>query len=244
MNKSTNYKIQKYSYKLEHAKNKTEASLYKAKLDSYTSKQKGGRTDEEKEALKKKYNELIFSAQIENNDMPLTEENLKVMLDYNFLDTEEEIKKLEPLLKQRLADFLKECCPKGESSCPTVIAPKVEQIKQLWIELIDKVSKSKQSDVSNLVKTESDKIMALFKCEKTEGKNLQQDVPVAQAATLSEEYMKKEEERRQELLRAAKATGESVDQLVQGVTIPTVTGELGEDLKMNGGKKKRRSKKN
>jgi len=242
MNKSTNYKIQKYSYKLEHAKNKTEANLYKAKLASYTSKQKGGveRTAEEKAALKKKYDELIFSAQIENNDLPMTEDNLRVMLDYNFLDTEEEIKKLEPLLKQRLADFLKECCPKGE--CPPPIAPQVEKIKQLWIELIDKVSKSKQSDVNELVRTESDKIMALFKCEKQ-----QQAVPVVQGATLSEEDMANEERRRKELLKAAASSGQAVGQLVQGETIPSATGELGEDIaqaELKGGKRKRRTKKN
>ncbi len=129
MNNSINHKIKKYTYKLEHAKNRKEAMLYKAKLDNYKSKQVGG---------------------------VIKEEELREMINNAFGESEKQIQNLTSEFDNLIEEIKKKCCEKKD--CGPEILVEANKLKENWNKILEEISKSKNRTLTEKLETEIEKI--------------------------------------------------------------------------------------
>jgi hypothetical protein len=138
MSNSINYKIQKYNYKLKHAKNKRDANLYKSKLQEYKQQSGGDWVDELAGTFSKA---LGWEESVEQNKASLN----KLKEEFNSL--------LEKLREQ--------CCKKNKN-CTQEINDAINVEKTRLEELVEKLGKETNVEVSKLITENSEEMQKLL----------------------------------------------------------------------------------
>lgn len=149
MSNSTNYKIQKYTYKMNYAKSKKEKELYAAKLRQYKG-QVGGTTPEplKLKDLPEKITTESSKGFLENLFSDLTDYTNK-QLDNNA----EQISELSKLLED-LKRKIEELCKKGECEDKAGELVKLEKSLKEILELV----REKAGDQGKTISEQSSKI--------------------------------------------------------------------------------------
>lgn len=215
MSNSINHKIQKYTYKLKHARNSKEKAMYQSKLNGYKS-QRGGELEK---SLIEQLTETF---------------NTTLGLDDKLKQNEETIANLGKKFDDLMAKLREQCC-KGEKNCDPEVQAKLDAMKESYEKLIktlatetgDKVKEK----VKNFVDTESDDF-----------KNMMSRLtvpcpPEAATAPTIEGIAASPGAKRKEALtkQSEKLANVTAEMLASPKKIPTTTGEPGEEVKASPG---------
>lgn len=115
----SSYKIKKYTYKLENAKNKKDAAIYKAKLDSYKRVQAGGE---------------------------IKEEEVRKMINDAFTGSEQQIANLADQFNTVVDEIKKKCCEKKDCS-PETLA-QIAKLEEEWKLIMNRELLNKDREMS------------------------------------------------------------------------------------------------
>ena len=141
MSNSINYKIQKYNYKLKHATNKKEASIYQAKLRQYKQQQSGGTLSPDI---------ITTLTNTFNNALGLNEE---------FQRSDEMINQLTDQFRRTMDRLRKECCDKGKNTAE--MRQKIEAMEQDFTKLMKTLGANTKEQINTKITgliTESDQL--------------------------------------------------------------------------------------
>ena len=171
MSNSINHKIQKYGYKLQHARNAKERALYQSKLNSYKNQQRGGADQPELDPAKAYDNEDEAVGVVDSLFKWLTEEN-KPKFDKTLKDVASLQAEAEELIKRVQA-----CCKKTD--CTVEVQAEVEKVKMSFKKILEAVksgttvtNKEVVDSLANIDQTTESfkKFMKEWKCSEEEGK--------------------------------------------------------------------------
>jgi hypothetical protein len=163
MSNSINHKIQKYNYKLKHATNSKEKSLYQAKLNEYKNQLKGGKSMRGGEGKEEK----TVMEQITGYFTGLSE-SIKGNFDVN----DKQIAELDAQFKEFIERIKEQCCkpekecPPGEKcpppeDCTEKVKEQIAKMQASYeeiLKLIEKSTKETGENVTGRTKTESEKL--------------------------------------------------------------------------------------
>ncbi|AYV76914.1 MAG: hypothetical protein Barrevirus3_34 [Barrevirus sp.] len=147
MSKAVNYKIQKYTYKLEHAQNQKEAAIYKAKLATYSKLHKG--------PSKK----LLPPA--DQRGGVVTEEEVRSMVNDAFAGSESQISALSGQFDKLIADIRAKCCEKKD--CGPEVTAQIAKLEADWRELLRNQLAAKDTQLGQKLTEQRESLEAKLK---------------------------------------------------------------------------------